>query len=577
MRIRPALAAVLLALVAATTACVGMPDTGPVVPADNAVQDPPQVGVERVAQPPQEGDSPQNIVNGFLQAMTAYPVDLQVVRQFLTTDEQDAWDPTRRTMMYQGPYSPSGTQDAVTVRFDHAEWVDARGTWRGERGNGRARLHFTMIRENKEWRITSAPNAFVIPDDWFQDHYAQRLLYYFDPTASILVAEPVFVPADQLAASLVTALLDGPGPGLAEVVRTFVPQGLTPGLSVPVDADGVATIDLDGDDTRLTPETVKLLVYQFAWTLRQVPGLTAFRITLGGEPITMPDGGSNQFSVDLGSEYDPTDVRASIQLFAVDGGSLEIGDATGTRPVDGPLGTFGQIESVGVDLEARRAAAVTDGGTTVVVATVATDRKPITRVLTGATNLLRPAWDFQRLWVVDRTTDGARVCVMDPDQGYVPKPVTIDGITGHRVKRFIVSRDGTRFVAVVKGQDGDQLRISRIRQTFGRVDGTTRSRTLPWSSGNKERIRDIGWRSPSAVGVLHLLTRQYTQLASVSVDGAHGPQQQQQLNLQGVATRLVSSPVENDPWYAVAGDQLLDPDDEAVTLPPTVTSIQYVG
>ena len=93
------------------------------------------------------------------------------------------------------------------------------------------------------------------------------------------------------------------------------------------------------------------------------------------------------------------------------------------------------------------------------------------------------------------------------------------------------------------------------------------------SSGSKERIRDIGWRSPSAVGVLHLLTRQYTQLASVSVDGAHGPQQQQQLNLQGVATRLVSSPVENDPWYAVAGDQLLDPDDEAVTLPPTVTSI----
>jgi hypothetical protein len=575
MRTRPALLVVLLALVATTTACVGMPDAGPVVPADNAVQNPPQVGVERVAQPPQEGDSPQNIVNGFLQAMTAYPVNLGVVRQFLTTDEQDAWDPTRRTITYEGPYGQTGTEAAVTVRLDDAEWVDARGTWRGDRGNGRPRLHFTMTRENEEWRIAAAPDAFVVPSDWFQDHYTQKLLYYFDPTASILVPEPIFVSADQLTASLVKALLDGPGPGLSEVVRTFVPPGLTPGLSVPVDEDGVATITLDGDDSRLTPETAKLLVYQFAWTLKQVPDLTAFRITLGDEQVTMSGGSSNQFSVDLGSEYDPTDVQASNQLFAVNGGSLETGDATGTRPVAGPLGTYGLIESVGVDLEAKRAAAVIDGRTAVVVASVATDEEPITPVLSGATKLLRPAWDFQRLWIVDRTADGARVSVFDPEQGLASTPVTIKGITGHQVRDFIVSRDGTRFVAVVKGRNGDQLRISRIRQTFGRVVGTTPSRILAWSSGDSQRIRDIGWRSPATVGVLHLLTRQFTQLVSVSVDGAGGPQQR--VALQDVATRLVSSPADNEPWYAIAGDQLIDPENEAVTLPPTVRSIQYVG
>ena len=98
------------------------------------------------------------------------------------------------------------------------------------------------------------------------------------------------------------------------------------------------------------PETAKLLVYQFAWTLNQVPELTAFRITIGGEPVTMPGGSSNQFSVDLGSEYDPTEVQASNQLFAVDSGSLETGDATGLTPVTGPFGTYGLIESVGVGL-----------------------------------------------------------------------------------------------------------------------------------------------------------------------------------------------------------------------------------
>ncbi len=397
-----------------------------------------------------------------------------------------------------------------------------------------------MTKENDEWRIASAPNAFVIPSDWFQDHYTQKLLYYFDPTASILVPEPIFVSADQLTGSLVKALLDGPGPALAEVVRTFVPEGLTPGLSVPVDETAWPPSPSRAIATRLTPETAKLLVYQFAWTLKQVPELTAFRITIGGEPVTMPGGAVNQFSVDLGSEYDPTDVQASNQLFAVDSGSLVTGDPTDLQPVTGPLGTYGGIESVGVDLDAKQAAAVTDGGTTLVVApvtSVGTEQAPITTVLSEATKLLRPAWDFQRLWIVDRTADGARVSVLDPDQGLVPTPVTIDGITGRQVRDFIVSRDGTRFVAVVRGKEGDRLRISRIRQTFGRVAGATPSRNLAWSSGETERIRDIAWRSPTTVGVLHAESRQFTRFASVSVDGAAGPQLQEQTVLQNVATR----------------------------------------
>jgi hypothetical protein len=107
------------------------------------------------------------------------------------------------------------------------------------------------------------------------------------------------------------------------------------------------------------------------------------------------------------------------------------------------------------------------------------------------------------------------------------------------------------------------------------VVGTTRSRTLPWSSGDTQRIRDIGWRSPSTVGVLHLLTTQFTQLASVSVDGSGGAPRR--IVLQNKATRLVSSPAANEPWYAIAGNQLLDPDNEAVTLPLTMSSIHYVG
>jgi hypothetical protein len=541
---------------------------------DEGVHTPPVVGVERRAQPPQEGDSPQNIVNGFLQAMTAFPVNIQVARSFLATGEADAWDPSQRTITYQGPYSPTGTGD-VTVRLNDAHWLDARGTWRGELGTGARRLRFSLALENAEWRIASAPNAFIIPDDWFQDHYTQASAFYLDPTANILVPEPIFVPADQLAPALVRALLDGPGPSMDDVSRTFVPTGLTPGLSVPVSADGVATILLDGEVGRLTPETVKLLVYQFAWTLKQDPDISSFRITIGDEPLTMA-GGTSQFSVELGSEYAPTDVQASGLLFAVRDGVLESGDPTELATVDGPFGSYGAIESVGVSLKAEQAAAVTGGGTTVMLAGVNDDNPPLTQIVSSATRLLQPAWDFdQHLWLVDRTAEGAQVSQIDTSRSLVPVSVPIRGITDRQVKDFIISRDGTRLVAVVRGRIADQLRVSRIRHdTLGRVIGATPSRALPWSTGDAQRIRDIGWRSPTTVAVLHLLTRQVPQIVSVSVDGA-GPQDR--IGQQDVATALVASPDSAEPLYTRTEDGLLDLEGGPIPLSQEVTSIQYVG
>ncbi len=572
-RWRPMLPLVLL--LGLTTACVGMPDTGPVHSADDAVNAPRAVGVERRAQPPQEGDSPQSIVNGFLQAMTAYPVNIEIVREFLATGEQDSWDP-RRIITYQGPYSPTGAP-GVRVRLEQAHWVDGRGVWRGARGTGSPTLKFQMTKENDEWRIASAPDAFIVPVDWFQDHYVQASVYFLDPTASILVPEPIFVPADQLPSALVQALLAGPGPALDDVVRSFVPPDLTPGLSVPVDNGGVATIALDGEAERLSPEAAKLLVYQFAWTLKQDPDITGFRISIGDQPVTLGTGtGTNQFSVDLGSEYEPTDVLASNQLFAVVNGSLQSGDANGTTPVAGPFGSFGGIETVAVSLKTELAAATYNGGRTVLLGSVVNDDQPIVPVVSDATKMLRPAWDFQkRLWLVDKARDGARVSVIDVNRGLTSTPLTIRGITGKQVRDFIVSRDGTRLVAVVRGRTSDELRISRIRHNnLGRVIGVTPSRSIAWSTGDAQRIRDIGWRSPTTVGVLHLLTKQVSLVESVAVDGSGT---QDRLALTDVAEYLVSSPVANEPWFAVSRTQLIDPDDVAKDLVPALTSIQYVG
>ena len=185
------LAAALLALLA-TTACVGLPDTGPVVPAGDEVRTQPDADVERRAQPPQEGQPPQVVVTAFLQAMTAYPVRTDVARQFLASDARAGWDPSR-IIIYDGRGSTTGS-GVVKVDLLGTHWVDSHGVWRGQRDSGDIRLKFPMVEEDDAWRIAVAPNALIVPDDWFQDRYQAASLYFLDPTARILVPEPVFVP-----------------------------------------------------------------------------------------------------------------------------------------------------------------------------------------------------------------------------------------------------------------------------------------------------------------------------------------------------------------------------------------------
>jgi hypothetical protein len=571
-----ALGVVILATLA-TSGCVTLPDDGPVVPVEDQIRTQPDLGVERRAQPPQEGDPAQVIVNGFLQAMTAYPVRTDVARQYLASEIRDSWDPGGKIVTYESRDSATGS-DVVKVGIQGANWVDRRGSWRGLRGSGDVELRFPMIVENGEYRIARARDEFVVTDDWFQDHYRPAAVYFLDQTASILVPEPIFVRSEQVAGSLIEALLDGPG---TDVVRSFVPTGLTLGLSVPVSDDGQASIPLEGDVGALSPEAAKLMIYQFAWTLRQDPRVLTFSITLNDQPVTFAGGGT-EFSIDLGSEYAPTDVQASSALFILRNGLLESGDADASTPVPGPLGQrqYG-VEQVAVSLKGDLAASVSGAGSALQLSSVDDDSLAVVEVLSGATRLLKPAWDFAgRLWVVDRSDDGARVSMIDTTRDVTSATlVPVQGITGARVKRFLVSRDGTRLVAVVRGRRSDSLRVSRIRyDSLGHLRGVTPSRNLPWGGADGQRIRDIAWRSATSVGVLHQFTRSVAQFVAVPVDGSTGLDDR--LTIPGRAQALVCSPVPDETLYIRTADGLGDPTgaEGGGTRPlPQVTSIQYVG
>ena len=577
------LCAALLAVLA-ITACISVPEDGPVVPVQEEVGTQPERGVERRPTLPQEGQSRQEIVNGFLQAMTAYPVRTDVARQYLSSDARESWEPADSIVTYQGRDNTRGNR-VVTVDIQGAHWLNRRGEWRGQRGDGEVTLRFPMVEEGEgQWRIGRVLDALIVPETWFRDRYRQASVYYLDPTASILVPEQVFVRSDDMTGSLVDVLLDGPGPGLADVVRSFVPEGLTAGLSVPVSDDGEAVIALEGEAGALTPEAAQGMIYQFAWTLRQDARVSSFSLTLNDQPVTLPGSKGTEFSVELGSELSPADVQASSSLFLQRNGLLETGDPSASTPVVGPLGqTAYGIEEFAVSLKANLAATVADGHSALALTSVNDDSHPYEVVLSGASNLLKPSWDFAgRLWLVDNAPEGARISVIDTARDETRSiPVEARGITGKDVRDFMVSRDGTRLVAVVRGRESDSLRVSRIRYSpLGRIRvPASRSRNLAWGVTDPQHIRDIGWHTPGVVGVLHQFTPGVAQFVGVPVDGSTGLVDR--LTQPGRARALVCSPAPEETLYIRTGAGLEDPTGaeggDTVPLPDDVVSVQYVG
>jgi hypothetical protein len=289
-----------------TAGCVGMPGSGPVVEARATSDEADDTGLYYDPPPPREGASATDIVRGFLDAMTATPIQQKAARQFISTDAQASWNPGLETITYPGTLTPRG-ESRVSVTLAGADHLDSRGAWQGALPEQQQNLSFSMRRDDDgEWRIAEPPNALIVPESWFEQHFRQVSLYFFDPTSSVLVPEPVFVPSGEpLASTLVSGLLRGPGPGLSGVSQSLLPGGPLELSVPPVSGDGVASIKLTADAGQPTPQDIGPMLAQLAWTLRQEPSITATRRS------SCPAGSPSSASTRVRSTTPPDSARAS--------------------------------------------------------------------------------------------------------------------------------------------------------------------------------------------------------------------------------------------------------------------------
>ena len=564
-RLRLLLVGLLAPVVLAAAGCTGLPTSGPIVETTSVpeVDQVRPMGIDPDA--PEPGASRAEIANGFLNAMKAWPRSFDVARSYLAGDAQAAWSPEQSTITYadRGPLTEVG--NTVALRLVDPARLDEKGAWAGALLGDDSQLRLRMVKEDGEYRIVDPPDEQIVPNDWYAERFRRANLYFLDPTSRILVPEPVFVPVgEQLASTLVQRLLAGPPAD--GVTTTAFPSGLTVELSVPVSDTGVADIRLEGAPPPRSPDVVDRMLAQLAWTLGQ-EGITSIRLTISGQEMRdsgAPGGAANDFDVNSAPELDPAGYRASLDLYGLSEGRLVTGTRQDLVPVDGPLGTRAAgVRSVAIDLTGETVAAVSLDGTRLVQAPVSSpgDTEPgeITTLVDDASNLLPPVWDFDgRLWLVDRTGDGVTVSYIARG-GRREVEVEVPGVSGRQVRAFLVSRDGTRFVAVVRSRGVDQVRVGRIllREDPGVV------RVLPTQPieidgvGPNRRIVDLAWATTTTFAALTpVVSGERYEVRTLGVDGA--PTESDTTSVNGKVTGLVGSPAPGSKLYALTRASLFD-------------------
>ncbi|HEY3013722.1 MAG TPA: LpqB family beta-propeller domain-containing protein [Nocardioides sp.] len=590
MRRRPAVigAAVCALLGAALSGCVEIPDHGSIRTVQDVGDTAVESELEHFPPGPQKGAQKSAIVDGWFEAMTAAPVSATVARQFLLPRSAEGWSPDGSFLVYETASLPEGAGPLTKTLFRVNEF-NSRGQWVGTQRT--REIAFDLdVESTGQWRIKAirdlggeetvpARKSVIVPSAWFTQQVEPMSLYFYSGSDKVLVPEPVYLPqGDQQPTLLVRALLAGPVN--RQVEHTFAPAGVKL-PSVTVDRDGTADIPLTGLSPDTPPETVERMATQFAWTLQQIPTIKAVRILVDGEPLPLPDG-ETTYAADDAFDLDPTGTGALNALYGLRGGLA-------VRIIDGIeqqlRGAFGQrdygLRDISVSLDSAQMAGVNRNGDRILISGVTGGEggaSPAPRtVFTGGTDLMHPAWDLAgRMWVVDRRAKGAAVWVL---RAGTRQRVQIPGVSGERVVDFLVSRDGTRFVAAVRGPHGDRIVVNRIVAAGGSVRAT-RSRQVLSYEGSDQSIRDIGWRSPTSISYLSAAADRPAELHSAILDGAPSVFDPKSLyaTLDATDLRVIGSPRESESMYLQHADNVFEPlSAGGPAIPAGVVALTYVG
>jgi len=245
-----------------------------------------------LAQGPQAGATPEELLVGFLRAQRAPKDQYFIAREYLTDEFRTVWSPTAGAIITDTPIVPDVIDEdtiTVTVRIDSV--VNANGNY-SDLGDPQSETLPYEFEQNAdgEWRISSAPAGTVLPSARFTDVFAASPVYFFDPSGNYLVPDLRWFPdTTSRADRIVTELLRGQSPWYAEgVLVTAFPGGTKlEGISV---VNGRTSVDLSGDIAEQPAAAKWRMQQQLQWSLATLADSGSVQMTVGGFPVQVVEG-----------------------------------------------------------------------------------------------------------------------------------------------------------------------------------------------------------------------------------------------------------------------------------------------
>ncbi|BBY17193.1 MtrAB system accessory lipoprotein LpqB [Mycolicibacterium litorale] len=493
----------LLAFALAASGCAGVPNSSA----------PQAIGtVERPAPPslpkPTPGMDPDVLLREFLKA-TADPANRHLAaRQFLTESASQSWDDAGSALLIDRVVFVETREPervSVTMRADILGSISDMGVFETGEGALPDPGPIELVKTSDGWRIDRLPNGVFLDWQQFQSTYKRNTLYFVDPTGTTVVPDPRYVAVsdpDQLATELVSKLIAGARPEMANTVRNLLGSPLT--LRGPVTrADGGKTgvgrgyggarVDLENLSTT-DPHSRQLLAAQIIWTLNRAGINGPYVINADGAPLDdrFADGWETS---DVAATDPGAFAGAAAGLHALMGGSLVSLDAQRAPRVPGSFGQAPNQASAAVSRNGQDAASV------VVLRPGAPDMQSTLWIgpLGGRANqalegrsLSRPSWSLDdAVWVV---VDGANVVRVIQDASGQPARIPVDaGPVALKfpgpIAELQLSRDGTRAAMVI----GGQVILASVEQTQGGQFALTYPRRLGFGLG--ETVVSLSWRT----------------------------------------------------------------------------------
>lgn len=537
----------LVALVAviALTGCATLPMDEPVRSAPVDLSQGNRELIPAVLAGPRSGDSPEQILEGFLAAMGTYQRDFPVAREFLVPAQQGLWHPSDIRVHESSiprPFDPKTKK--LRMQAGWLGTVGADGGWNPAKRSAQVRYDFQFVQVNGEWRIANPPAFLLMSDISFKTEYSPYDVYFWDFSDDYLVPDPVYLPfRGNVVTMLVQALLDGPTAWMKPAVRTAFPRGtrLT-AQSVPV-VNNQASIDLDDSVRGLSFKERELMTNQLMWTLRQIPELYRIQLLSDHDPLQIVDRQPQSSVLEL--DMAPADIGPDAGSFSMnpyavrDGRVVQVAENS-APPALGRLGN-GQIQVGSMAVSpipvrftpggrqdvayADRFVVVSPDGREVMVVNPRLDKEASSptlamnynaqpeRIYTGQ-RVMEPSWDREgTVWLVDRRAGGARILAYDPVRG-PPQAVKVSPLLTGDVRALKVSWDGIRIAALVRIDGQNRLATGWINRTGQlQISGV---RELPL---DLTEITDVAWASVDEIVVLGRDATDVAAVWRVSMDG----------------------------------------------------------